>query len=352
MQNAQTNNAVSLSHKPAVAISTEFRFIFAIAAFCLTLGASLIATTAVTFDEVKLATQFTIYSSFLNMAILGGSIYALMRVDPGKLQLGNDWSLLILAATVIVSFKIPFFGVFKQFTLKDRGFPLDEYLAASERWLLGGHDAWEFTHMVFGSLYLTLAIDRLYILWGIPTVILPIFWMAFVKDWKIRVRLLLCWVMIWAAIGGVFAWLLGSAGPIFYNELIGPDAGFANFNAVFEKLNIAANKAGYQFYVIDNSAMLVEHYNASGYAPAKGISAMPSVHVAMAVLFAIGGFQLHRFIGWAFIGYAAIIWIGSVHLGWHYMSDGLVSIILTFSLWKASKFIIRMPDESNQSASL
>jgi PAP2 superfamily len=343
MDNVQVSkSAAEFSGIPA-AISDEFKAILAIAALCLALGIALIVNTAVTFDEILIAAKVTLYSSFLNMAILGGAIYALVRVDPEKLQLGVDWPLRVLAATVIVSFKIPFFGVFKQFTLKDRGFPLDEYIAPTERWLLGGHDAWEFTHSVFGSLYPTLVIDRLYILWGIPVVILPILWMAFVKDWQVRVRLLLCWVLIWAVIGGAFAWALGSAGPIFYNELVGPDAGFANFHSVFEKLNIAAQNAHYQFYVTNNSAMLIEHYQSTGYAPAKGISAMPSVHVAMAVLFAIGGFQLNRFIGWAFTAYAAIIWVGSVHLGWHYMSDGLVSIVLTLALWKASKFIIRAP---------
>ncbi len=343
LNNAQASNSALGASKTSLPVSSEFKAILSVGAVCLAMGIALITSTAVTADEIMLAVRITIYSSFLNMAILGGAIYALVRVDREKLKLGSDWPLRILAATVIVSFKIPFFGVFKQFTLKDRGFPLDEHIVAIERWLLGGHDAWEFTHAVFGSLNATLLIDRLYFLWGIPVVILPILWMAFVKNWTIRVRLLLCWVMVWAVIGGAFAWILGSAGPIFYNDLIGPDAGFANFNAVFEKLNIAAQNANQQFYVTQNSALLLEHYRATGYAPAKGISAMPSVHVAMAVLFAIGGFQLHRFIGWAFVAYAAIIWIGSVHLGWHYLSDGAVSIVLTLAMWKLSKFIIRNP---------
>jgi hypothetical protein len=321
-------------------LSPEFKCIGVLAIVCLALGFSVILSTPVTLGELSVAIKFTAYSSFLNMAILGGAVYALVKLDPKRMNIGADWPLRMLAATVIVSFKIPFFGVFKQFTLKDRGFPLDESIANFERTLLGGHDFWEVTHAMFGSLYPTVMIDKLYILWGIPVVILPILWMVFVKDWTIRVRLLLCWVMIWAVIGGAFAWLLGSAGPVFYTELVGPDAGFANFNATFAKLDLAAHSADLQFYVTHNRTRLIEHYMTSGYAPANGISAMPSVHVAMAVLFAIGGFQLHRIIGWGFVGYAAIIWIGSVHLGWHYMSDGLVSIILTLLLWHGSKLLI------------
>ena len=32
--------------------------------------------------------------------------------------------------------------------------------------------------------------------------------------------------------------------------------------------------------------------------------------------------------------YALVIWIGSIHLGWHYAVDGLVSIALTIVIWK------------------
>lgn len=321
-------------------LSAEFKCIGLLAILCLALGFSVILSTPVTLDELSVAITFTAYSSFLNMAILGGAVYALVKLDPKRMQIGTDWPWRMLAATVIVSFKIPFFGVFKQFTLKDRGFPLDESIANMERTLLGGHDFWEITHAMFGSLYPTILIDRLYMLWGIPVVILPILWMVFVKDWTVRVRLLLCWVLIWVIVGGAFAWLLGSAGPVFYTELVGPDAGFANFNATFAKLDLAARNADLQFYVSHNRMRLVEHYMTNGYAPANGISAMPSVHVAMAVLFAIGGFHLNRVIGWTFVGYAAIIWFGSVHLGWHYMSDGLVSIFLTVMLWQGSRLLI------------
>lgn len=320
--------------------SNEFKIIGAIALFCLLLGIGLFAFTAITGSELMVAIEMTIYSSFLNMLIIGGAIFALVRVDPEKLKLGADWPVRIFAAALIVSFKIPFFGIFKQFPMKDRGFPLDEGLASFERSLFGGRDAWEYTHQYLGSLQATMVIDWLYVVWAIPVVISPMLWMAFVKNWTVRVRLLFCWVMIWAAIGGILAWLLGSAGPIFYTDLIGPDAGFEKFNTSFGALEQAAKAANYEMYVTNNRLRLITHYMGGGYAPANGISAMPSVHVAMAVLFAIGGFQLHRIIGWFFAVYAAIIWVGSVHLGWHYASDGAISIILTIALWKGSKYII------------
>ena len=70
---------------------------------------------------------------------------------------------------------------------------------------------------------------------------------------------------------------------------------------------------------------------------ASGISAMPSMHVAMASLFAIGGFQRSRALGVVFSVYAVMIWIASVHLGWHYALDGVVGTVMMVALWLLSK---------------
>jgi hypothetical protein len=38
--------------------------------------------------------------------------------------------------------------------------------------------------------------------------------------------------------------------------------------------------------------------------------------------------------------YALMIWIGSVHLGWHYATDGLVGVLMMLGLWKAAGHLI------------
>src|SRR3546814_19240972 len=60
---------------------------------------------------------------------------------------------------------------------------------------------------------------------------------------------------------------------------------------------------------------------------------MPSVHNGLAALFAIAAFRLWRPLGWVVAAYAALIWVGSIHLGWHYAIDGMVSIAMTFAIW-------------------
>jgi PAP2 superfamily len=70
--------------------------------------------------------------------------------------------------------------------------------------------------------------------------------------------------------------------------------------------------------------------------PVNGISAMPSVHVAVAVLFALAGGRAGRWPGRLFTAYAGIVLLGSVHLGWHYAVDGYVSAAIVAGLWLLS----------------
>lgn len=61
---------------------------------------------------------------------------------------------------------------------------------------------------------------------------------------------------------------------------------------------------------------------------------MPSLHIAIAVLLALVGWRINRFIGVLLTAYVFIILIGSIILGWHYAVDGYASIVLTILLWK------------------
>ena len=64
-----------------------------------------------------------------------------------------------------------------------------------------------------------------------------------------------------------------------------------------------------------------------------GISAMPSLHVAIAAWVALV-FRAYvsraQIIGWAW--FAAILF-GSVYLGWHYAVDGIVAVAISFGAW-------------------
>ena len=78
----------------------------------------------------------------------------------------------------------------------------------------------------------------------------------------------------------------------------------------------------------------------------SGISAMPSMHVSIAVLVALVSSQVSKKAGCIFWLFALIIQIGSVHLGWHYAIDGYMATALTVLIWKAVSYYYNKRQES------
>jgi len=64
-----------------------------------------------------------------------------------------------------------------------------------------------------------------------------------------------------------------------------------------------------------------------------GISAMTSIHVAMALLFVFVTWQTQRWVGWVALAYFVVILIESVYLGWHYEIDGYAMIPRVLAVW-------------------
>ncbi|MGD9665727.1 MAG: phosphatase PAP2 family protein, partial [Novosphingobium sp.] len=73
----------------------------------------------------------------------------------------------------------------------------------------------------------------------------------------------------------------------------------------------------------------------------RGISAMPSMHVSIAVLFALVTYRISRPLCIAASVFAALIMLGSVHLAYHYAVDGYVAIIATLAIWVLAGWIER-----------
>ena len=72
-----------------------------------------------------------------------------------------------------------------------------------------------------------------------------------------------------------------------------------------------------------------------------GISAMPSLHVALATLFAIIAWQCQRWLGALLAVFALVTQIGSVVLGWHYAVDGYAGALLAYGCWMGAGALVR-----------
>jgi hypothetical protein len=229
------------------------------------------------------------------------------------------------------------FNTFKQMILPLAGFRFDPLLSMADRALFLGVDPWRVTHAIFGSSKATSMIDSAYHGWFVPmSVGLVVCAYLPSSHYRLRTQYLLTYIGVWIGIGSVLAFLVPAAGPCFYSELVAPSA---SFDALHRELLSAQAATGAPFAALTNQAMLLHALGSDTLQVGGGISAMPSVHNALAALFALGAYRLNRTLGWTFAAYAGLIWIGSIHLGWHYAVDGIVAIALTLLLWRAAGWL-------------
>lgn len=218
-------------------------------------------------------------------------------------------------------------------------FAYDQAFMELDRALHFGRHPWELLQPVLGHALATSIVSYLYNLW-LPLMYLILCWQVFsLRDLRLRQQYLVSFILAWALLGNGLALLLSSAGPCFYGPVVGgPDP----YAPLMDYLRTA--DAGFTNWSLEAQRYLWENYQSTGIAVGGGISAMPSLHVAIATLQALLGWRISRRLGWLLTAYALVILLGSVHLGWHYAVDGYLSIALMLVIWKlAGRW--RGPDE-------
>lgn len=235
--------------------------------------------------------------------------------------------LLPLFSSVFTSFKISIPEI--------APFAWDPALMRADLALHGGIHPWELLQPVLGHPLITSALSYLYNFWH--GMIFIVYWQMFrIEKRALRMQFLISFVLAWAILGSLGALLFSSAGPCYYANVVdGPNP----FGEQMAYLHAAHE-------VFANRALLGQDYLWSLYQDGKaslggGISAMPSLHVAVALLvfFLARAFQSR--LAWLAAAYVIIILVGSVHLGWHYAIDGYVALIGGVLAWKSAGWLVR-----------
>ena len=214
-------------------------------------------------------------------------------------------------------------------------FAWDATFAEWDRILHGGYHPWQLLQPVLGYPYVTSLINAFYNLWFILAYGVLCWQMATTARPRLRMQYLLTFVLVWVVIGNLAAVLLSSAGPVYYGRVTGLPDPFAPLMAYLHQANAAA-----PIPALGIQDMLWRLYQSRGVAVGGGISAMPSLHVAIAFSFVLLGRAIDRRLAIAFAVFAGLILIGSIHLGWHYAIDGYVAAAAAWLIWRGVGWLL------------
>lgn len=206
-------------------------------------------------------------------------------------------------------------------------FDWDVYFMELDRWLHFGYHPWEILQPIFGYAPVTFLININYNLWFM--VMWTVFiWQAFAAEPSIlRTRFFISFLLIWSVGGSILAVTFSSAGPAFYESLNLSPNPYKELMTYLYQVNETL-----PLWALSTQEMLWQSYISQDGLVA-GISAMPSMHNATAVLFALLGWQVSRAHGIALTLFAIMIFLGSVHLGWHYAVDAYLGAAITLVIW-------------------
>ena len=210
----------------------------------------------------------------------------------------------------------------------------DTYFADLDRTLHFGRQPWEWLQPLLGYAPITFLININYNAWFLVMWMVWVFFAFADKPNELRTRFFLSFFGVWILIGGVLAVVFSSAGPCFYGRLgLTPDP-YADLMTYLRGVNDVM-----PVWAVPVQDLLWQgHVNKS---LIDGISAMPSMHNGSALLFALAGFRVSHRIGRLLAFHAAFIFIGSIHLGWHYAVDSYVAWALTLVIWFAMAPVAR-----------
>lgn len=248
------------------------------------------------------------------------------------------WSV-VIPGLVLLPF-MSTFNSFKALIPFIHSFSLDETFMLWDRALHFGTDPWIFTHEIITNNTLTAMIGSIYGLWFIVIWAFLIWQIGDFSQPRQRIRFFISFILTWVFVGSLGAVAFSSAGPVYYGELVAGPNPFTDLMVRLHEIDAAGQGTMFgEVLALQLQDLLWALHLRGEVGIGSGISAMPSMHVAMTTLFAMVAWQRSKALGWIMISYASLIMVGSVHLGWHYAIDGYLGALMVIPIWKLSGYL-------------
>jgi hypothetical protein len=206
-------------------------------------------------------------------------------------------------------------------------FYADGKLIHIDRFVNGGHDAWTLLQPFLGFGLATFTLNFFYNLWFVFMFVVLFCVIFSTRNDRLRSRYLIAFVLTWTLLGNVAATIFSSVGPAFVMPFYGDNT----FTPLLDYLNATNNV--YPIWALFAQNMLLANAASDGPHMGSGISAFPSMHLAIATLNAVFLWRFGGILRWIGIAFLVVTQLGAVHLAWHYAIDGYASMLATPAIW-------------------
>lgn len=243
-------------------------------------------------------------------------------VSPRRVGRGVAGTLLMLV--LLLAFEAMYISVKTTFSAGD--FPFDTLVADIDQALHFGRapDEW-LSFLRFG--WLLRAVEINYDAIWFPFWLYTLYWFCVTpRAEALRLRFVLTFTLAWALVGNVVASTTVTAGPAFYGLATGDYDRFAEIAGFLQSTHNTT--------AMTQSYLWAMHEAGTG-GLGSGISAFPSMHVAVTTVCALFLSEYDKRLRLPAWGYLAIICLSSVYLGWHYAVDGYAAILMTVGIYWA-----------------
>lgn len=270
-------------------------------------------------------TYGSIALTFFTLALCWKAAAILVRERPGKpihrlfeAAIKNQERIVLAAfGSVLIALGSAAFGSLKAGIPHVVPFWFDRPESRFEDWLFGGPPAVLLDPYLRGFLPF---LDRVYATFvGIQ--LFAVLALLASRPSQMKSQALLSLGMAWLVMGVVVAYSCSSVGPIFYDRVYGGHK-FAQLNDLLSQYAPITTYTANALWALHQTRVPTF---------GNGISAFPSMHVTQTCWLALV-LSRTRFaaFGWT---YLALIWIGSVLLGWHWGLGGFAGVAGMLILW-------------------
>lgn len=205
---------------------------------------------------------------------------------------------------------------------------------------LFGMSPWRVLQPLVGRPTITRFLDAIYGPVWVGTLSFAIFAAAWAPWSRARTRFLVGYAALWILGGNVLAAIFASVGPCYYAAAGFARAGADPYAPLLRYLG-SVKSSGSPLLALSAQQFLWRAQSSRWSMMGTGISAMPSMHIASIAFIACATWRFSRGLSTCVWAATFLLFIASIHLGWHYMLDGLVGASLAAAVWWTSGRIMR-----------